>query len=157
MEIHEHLRSIKEQVETGQIPLGKFVITKQLTKRPEDYPDAKGQPHVSVALRRKTAGKREGVGAGETVPYIICVNKAPPLATTDPTASPAPAAAAASGGGKTFAERAYHPEELRESGGLLAIDADYYLGQQGELSSSIPLIPAPSSPSLPFPHQSHNP
>jgi len=27
---------------------GKFVITKQLTKRLEDYPDARVQPHVQV-------------------------------------------------------------------------------------------------------------
>ena len=40
--------------------LDKFVITKQLTKRPEDYPDAKNQPHVQVALRRKAANKRDG-------------------------------------------------------------------------------------------------
>ena len=56
-------RTIREQVESGAIPLGKFIITKQLTKRPEDYPDAKGQPHVMVATRRKAAGKRDGVGA----------------------------------------------------------------------------------------------
>ena len=47
----------------GQVPLNKFVITKQLTKRPEDYPDAKNQPHVQVALRRRAAGKRDGVAA----------------------------------------------------------------------------------------------
>ena len=50
-------------MESGSVPLGKFIITKQLTKRPEDYPDAKGQPHVMVAARRKAAGKRDGVGA----------------------------------------------------------------------------------------------
>lgn len=43
-----------------QVPLNKFLITKQLTKRPEDYPDAKNQPHVQVALRRKAAGLRNG-------------------------------------------------------------------------------------------------
>lgn len=50
-------------MEAGAVPLGKFIITKQLTKKPEDYPDAKGQPHVMVAMRRKAAGKREGVSA----------------------------------------------------------------------------------------------
>ena len=39
------------------------LIPHQLTKKPEDYPDAKGQPHVMVAARRKAAGKRDGVGA----------------------------------------------------------------------------------------------
>ena len=41
--------------------MNKYVITKQLTKRPEDYPDAKNQAHVQVAIRRKAAGKRDGV------------------------------------------------------------------------------------------------
>lgn len=43
------------------MPLNKFIITKQLTKQPSDYPDAKNQPHVQVALRRLAAGKRDGV------------------------------------------------------------------------------------------------
>lgn len=47
----------------GQVPLNKFIITKQLTKRPDDYPDAKNQPHVQVALRRRAAGKQNGVMA----------------------------------------------------------------------------------------------
>ena len=34
----------------GQIELDKYVITKSLTKQPEDYPDAKNQPHVQVSL-----------------------------------------------------------------------------------------------------------
>lgn len=49
-----------EKVRGKQVPLGKFVITKQLTKRPEDYPDAQNQPHVQVALRRRAAGLRNG-------------------------------------------------------------------------------------------------
>ena len=42
------LRELKEKLDAGAIPLEKFVITKQLTKRPEDYPDASNQPHVQV-------------------------------------------------------------------------------------------------------------
>lgn len=61
--IHEHLTTISNAVREGKVPLNKFVITKQLTKRPEDYPDAKNQPHVQVALRRRAAGKRDGVMA----------------------------------------------------------------------------------------------
>lgn len=33
----------------SQLPLDAFVITKQLTKAPKDYTDAKNQPHVLVA------------------------------------------------------------------------------------------------------------
>jgi DNA polymerase alpha subunit A len=59
--IHEHLSSLGNSIREGTVPLNKFVITKQLTKNPEDYPDAKNQPHVQVALRRRAAGKRDGV------------------------------------------------------------------------------------------------
>ena len=34
----------------GEIALEKYVITKSLTKTPEDYPDAKNQPHVQVKI-----------------------------------------------------------------------------------------------------------
>jgi len=61
--IHDHLAALAEAVNAGQVPTNKFVITKQLTKRPEDYPDAKNQPHVQVALRRRAAGKRDGTMA----------------------------------------------------------------------------------------------
>lgn len=51
-----------------------------LTKNPEDYPDAKSQPHVQVALRfnQQMVSSHTGGGgghrfrAGDTVEYIIC-------------------------------------------------------------------------------------
>ena len=66
-----------------------------------------------VALRRAAQGKREGVAAGETVPYVICRS-------------------AAEGGegkasGKGLAARAFHPEEV---GGDVVPDLEYYLAQQ---------------------------
>jgi DNA polymerase alpha subunit A len=39
---------VQEQMRSGQIELEKYVITKSLTKAPEDYPDAKNQPHVQA-------------------------------------------------------------------------------------------------------------
>jgi len=115
--IHAHLRQVKEMVTSGQVPINKFVITKQLTKQPEEYPDAKNQPHVQVALRRKAAGKRNGIAAGETVPYIICVERSEEQGDTPTEAS------------QSLAERAYHPEELK-SNDKLVVDVEYYLGQQ---------------------------
>ncbi|KAG2500449.1 hypothetical protein HYH03_002016 [Edaphochlamys debaryana] len=126
-DIHAHLREVAEKVRGGQINLGKFIITKQLTKRPEDYPDAKNQPHVQVALRRRAAGKRDGVLPGETVPYIICVERAPAAPGPD-GANPAPTPAAPAAAG-SLAERARHPDELREQQSL-AVDVEYYLAQQ---------------------------
>ena len=52
---------VQEKVKMGLVPMNKYIITKQLTKRPEDYPDARNQAHVQVALRRRAAGRRDGV------------------------------------------------------------------------------------------------
>lgn len=114
--IHEHLGDVKEKVLAGLVPLNKFIITKQLTKRPDDYPDAKNQPHVQVALRRRAAGKQNGVMAGETVPYVICCE-------VDEEGNVVPPES------KGLAERAYHPEEVKASAAL-RVDANWYLAQQ---------------------------
>jgi DNA polymerase alpha subunit A len=55
--IHAKLRETAAALlEAGKVPLDQFIITKALTKRPEDYADAKNQPHVMVALRRQGQG-----------------------------------------------------------------------------------------------------
>lgn len=53
---------------------------------------------------------------GETVPYIICVER-----TED--------GQGLKEGSKGLAERAHHPDELRESS-TLTVDANYYLSNQ---------------------------
>src|SRR5262245_34089120 len=69
--IHTYLSAVNEEVRNGAIPIAKFVINKGLAKNPEDYADARSQPHVQVALRMKQKG--QGIRAGDTVPYVICV------------------------------------------------------------------------------------
>lgn len=112
--IHEHLANLGNSVREGTVPLNKYVVTKQLTKRPEDYPDAKNQPHVQVALRRRAAGKRDGVMPGETIPYIMCSETAEDGTTLE----------------QSLAERARSPEEISSSAGKLKVDTDYYISQQ---------------------------
>jgi len=138
--IHDALRDVAAKCAAGAVPLHKFVITKQLTRRPEDYPDASNQPHVQVALRRKARGDaRDATQQGETVPYIICVDgpgmeKPENEAGSDGNAaaennnnsSPASSSLA----GLPLASRAFHPDEVRASLGRLAVDLEYYLGNQ---------------------------
>eukprot|EP00889_Picochlorum_renovo_P005130 jgi/Picre1/32160/NNA_007506.t1 len=112
--IHEHLANLGNSVREGTVPLNKYVVTKQLTKRPEDYPDAKNQPHVQVALRRRAAGKRDGVMPGETIPYIMCSETGEDGTILE----------------QSLAERARSPEEISSSGGKLKVDTDYYISQQ---------------------------
>ncbi|XP_037414948.1 DNA polymerase alpha catalytic subunit-like isoform X2 [Triticum dicoccoides] len=110
--IHNSLVQVQAQMKSGQIELEKYIITKSLTKAPEDYPDAKNQPHVQVALRLKQNGF-SGCSAGDTVPYIICSQQ-----DSDKTHS----------GG--IAQRARHPDELTRDPNKWMIDIEYYLSQQ---------------------------
>lgn len=97
--IHTYLRKVGEETRAGLIPIEKLVINKSLTKNVKDYNDAKVQPHVQVALRMEARGQVARVG--DTIPYVICVNK---------------------DGSKdnSIATRAYHPDEvMKEDSGLV--------------------------------------
>ncbi|KAG8835098.1 DNA-directed DNA polymerase alpha catalytic subunit pol1 [Serendipita sp. 399] len=108
--IHEYLGDIGQNVRNGAIDMDDFIIYKRLGKNPEEYPDAKSQPHVQVALRMKSKG--QSAKAGDVIPYIFCLGE-------DGTSSKV-----------AQADRAHHPEEIRRSGGKLKIDYEHYLGQQ---------------------------
>lgn len=85
-----------DDVRCGKIKLDEFIIHKRLGKNPEDYPDAKSQPHMQVALRMKT--RIAAVRAGDVIPYIFCSGDG------DGAGNPAQA------------ERARHPDEFRKAG-----------------------------------------
>jgi DNA polymerase alpha subunit A len=93
--IHEYLTTIGEDVRAGKIKLDEFIIYKRLGKNPEDYPDAKSQPHVQVALRMKA--RNIAVRAGDVIPYIFCSSEGD------------------GSGNTTQAERARHPDEHRKA------------------------------------------
>ncbi|KAG9444049.1 hypothetical protein H6P81_015389 [Aristolochia fimbriata] len=111
--IHSSLIKVQEEMRKGEVELEKYVITKTLTKPPEDYPDAKNLPHVQVALRLKQSGYSSGCSPGDTIPYVICCQQGTP-------AGPATG----------IAQRARHPDELKRDHGDWMIDIDYYLSQQ---------------------------
>ncbi|KAF8813033.1 DNA polymerase alpha catalytic subunit [Phlegmacium glaucopus] len=107
--IHEYLTNIGENIRNGSIKLDEFIIFKRLGKNPEDYPDAKSQPHVQVALRLKQKGG--SARSGDVIPYVFCISEGEESAKT------------------AQADRAKHPDEVRR--GLdLRIDYDYYLSNQ---------------------------
>uniref|UniRef100_A0A7M5XKP6 DNA polymerase n=1 Tax=Clytia hemisphaerica TaxID=252671 RepID=A0A7M5XKP6_9CNID len=103
--IHDYLRNLKDQIDNDQVDQSKYEIHKSLTKNPEEYPDKKSLPHVTVALRLKTQGRR--VAVGDTISYVICDDSSKLAAT----------------------QRAYHLEELTKSTSL-KIDKQYYLSSQ---------------------------
>lgn len=105
---HEYLAEKAKALDAGEVPLREFVITKGLTKDPKDYPDAKNQPHVQVALRLQARGK--AVRAGQEVEYVICqVSGEGPKAL--------------------LADRARHPLELKQDESL-KVDFEWYKRHQ---------------------------
>ncbi|CAB0032425.1 unnamed protein product [Trichogramma brassicae] len=104
--IFDILQQCSKNLREGQLPLSLLVITKQLSKNPNEYPNDKKLSHVLVALRLNESGGRKWK-AGDTVPYIICEDD------TD----------------RTPLERAYHIEEFKKSDSL-KVDINYYLLNQ---------------------------
>jgi len=113
--IHSHLESlaVKMRGEEG-LPLEKYVITKGLSKHPNDYPDAKSQAHVTVA--KALLQQNRPVSIGDHIPYVICLDNV----TGEEGATKS----------KLVSERARHPEEVERSNGALKIDVEWYLNQQ---------------------------
>ncbi|XP_076685666.1 DNA polymerase alpha catalytic subunit [Andrena cerasifolii] len=104
-QIFSMLQNVAQSLRENQVSLSSLVITKQLSKNPNEYPDNK-QAHVQVALRLNKEGGRMWK-AGDTVPYIICDD----------------------GTEKSATERAYHIDEYKKSESL-KIDVNYYLLSQ---------------------------
>jgi hypothetical protein len=69
--IHDYLTTVGEKVKAGQVDVDEFIINKRLGKNPEDYPDAKNQPQVQVALRIKARGGSARVG--DVMQYVFCL------------------------------------------------------------------------------------
>jgi len=107
--IHNYLIEQGKDMDEGKVNPEQYIITKALTKAPQDYPDAKNQPHVQVALRMQARGK--AVRSGQEMEYIICESTA-----TD-------------GPKESFAMRARHLTELSLDPSL-KIDVKWYKTQQ---------------------------
>jgi len=53
-QIHSYLKEVADDMQNDRIRLEEYTITKGLTKAPEEYSDAKSQPHVQVRLEIST-------------------------------------------------------------------------------------------------------
>eukprot|EP00930_Biecheleria_cincta_P055257 TRINITY_DN41594_c0_g1_i1.p1 TRINITY_DN41594_c0_g1~~TRINITY_DN41594_c0_g1_i1.p1 ORF type:complete len:1464 (+),score=323.89 TRINITY_DN41594_c0_g1_i1:78-4469(+) len=106
---HEFLAEKAAEMDELKVPNEKYIITKAITKDPKDYPDAKNQPHVQVALRLMARGK--AVRPGQEIEYVIV--EAPD--GDGPKAS--------------LADRARHPHELFLDSSL-RLDLAWYKKQQ---------------------------
>lgn len=77
------------------------MILKRLGKNLEDYPDAKSQPHVQVALRMKARGATPQ--AGYVILYVFCLRPGSEL------------------GKSAQVDWAKHPDEVRKADSNLQI------------------------------------
>ena len=69
--VHEYLEELAKRVRAGEIDISEFIVRKGLNKNPKDYPDAKGQPHLVVALQMLK--DQRPVNIGDHIPYVICL------------------------------------------------------------------------------------
>lgn len=114
--IHNYMSELATSVRANGVPLEQFVVTKGLNKNPKEYPDAKNQPHLQVALRMLANNKP--VNIGDHIPYVICINS---TKTDEDTKSQS---------SSLIASRAYHPDEVSRSEGTLTVDYEWYLNNQ---------------------------
>lgn len=93
-EIIKLLETTQKRAVNNEIPIEQWVITRGLNKAPKDYPDAKNQPHLQVAIAMLQQGKT--VNVGDHVPYVICKESSGTidLGGKAPPATPASAAPA---------------------------------------------------------------
>ncbi|KAH8359207.1 hypothetical protein KR093_005263, partial [Drosophila rubida] len=104
--VHAQLGRIRDQIAESAVPLPLYVITKQLTRAPQEYANSASLPHVQVALRMNRERNRR-YKKGDMVDYVICVD----------------------GSTNAAMQRAYHLDELKGSE-TLKLDNNYYLAHQ---------------------------
>ncbi|KAL7570142.1 hypothetical protein ACA910_019981 [Epithemia clementina (nom. ined.)] len=117
-EIYNHLEDLGKKMRNGELPLEKYIITKGLNKHPNDYPDAKSQPHVQVA--KMMLQNNRPVNTGDHIPYIITAPLSGDTAESERNIKKE----------TLYADRARHPEEVARSQGKLKPDVVWYLQQQ---------------------------
>lgn len=114
MKLNEYLSDVGQKLKNGEIPLSDFIITKQLTRKVEDYTDPKNLPHVQVAIRMKAMGKSDSDLVNNFIPYVICKNSS----NTD------------KGRKAVIGDFSYSPDEYMDKKRCLQIDSDWYITQQ---------------------------
>ncbi len=97
----EYFKEVIEDILNMKIPIEKFVITKTITKRPENYRGI--QPHVEL-VKKIRQRNTEAPGVGDRVAYVIVK------------------------GTQMLSKRAEDPTYVKENG--LELDSKYYIENQ---------------------------
>ena len=115
-EIYDELKRVSGDIDNNKLELNDYVITKQLAKNIDDYPDFKALPHVQVAKRLREQGKIN-FQINSFIPYVICLFKEDEINDYIFLEK------------KTIAYRAYHPKEIGNDP-TLKIDYMWYKENQ---------------------------
>lgn len=117
-EIYKYMRQVGDDLANDRYSLGRFIIYKQLSKPPEEYPDARSQPHIVVAKRMKARGMANNMLVNHMIPHVICL------------APQQPGTSLSSKQGAYLADKSFHPDEIMSSNGALKVDKEYYAQNQ---------------------------
>jgi DNA polymerase alpha subunit A len=109
MSILDQMKKISEEIR--EYPTEEFIISKEISKDPSEYPDIRQLPHVIIAKRLKE--KKVNIKVKDRIPYLICVYKNDELKNKS-----------------NITDRAFHPSEYEERKDELEIDYQYYLSSQ---------------------------
>ena len=113
-ELNSFLEQVGKDMKEGRINLEEYIITKQLTRKPQDYSDPKSLPHVQVALRLKQNGKSDADLVNHFINFVICK-----VSTPQEKAKRV-----------MIGDMAFHPDEFLDRKNNLEIDTEWYITQQ---------------------------
>ncbi|KAM3129224.1 hypothetical protein pb186bvf_018699 [Paramecium bursaria] len=109
-----HSQMTEEQIKNTHLYLkqpiliSQMIITKQLSRLPNEYNDPQNHPHVIVAKRMIDNGREPASLVNHFIHYIICEQE----------------------GAKLLSDRAFTPEEVLDKRYNLQVDFNYYLQTQ---------------------------
>ena len=131
--IIDFLKEVNKKMDNNEYDLDQYIIVKQLTKKIEDYTDAKSLPHVKVAKRMLENGDNT-IKSQSYIHYVICKlkdtdSKSNQLSNINPTNS-----TSLSYNNKSIGEKAYHVKEIAKNNNL-AVDVDWY--KENQILSSV--------------------
>jgi DNA polymerase alpha subunit A len=117
--IHGFLADLADRVRNGKVELRDYVITKSLTKAPEQYADKASQPHVQVALRMRE--HKLSVQTNDFIPYVICESE---------SIQPEALGLSVNWDKSKLANKAFHSDEVKNAALGLRPDLEWYLATQ---------------------------
>lgn len=117
--ILDFMREVSKKMDNNEYNLDQYVITKQLTKKVEEYSDHNILPHVKVA-KRLISKNELAIKPQSHIHYIICKTSASTFYKEETNSTSK----------STIADRAFHIKEVEKNKTELIPDMDWYKENQ---------------------------